>query len=163
MGPIEAIASVYRRWSDFSGRSTRPEFWWFFLYELVGTLLLQFLDGSISQETIFPMQSGFSPPLTEAFWLINLIPTIAVSVRRLRDAGFGSKIWLALMIITVAEGYLMDLYAMITGDTSFDDSTGYAMLVFSSLAFWLLVYVLAARRSHNSSNTHGPNPTEVTP
>ena len=31
MNPIESVSAVIRNYFDFSGRSPRSEFWWFFL------------------------------------------------------------------------------------------------------------------------------------
>lgn len=82
-----AIIDGFRRWKDFSGRSTRAEFWWFQLFVLVWpffaaiTSLLGLLVGFrglalITTSLLYPI-------------LILLIapPYIAVAIRRMHDVG----------------------------------------------------------------------------
>lgn len=81
-----AIQAVVRRYSEFGGRATRPEFWWWVLFiALVSAALGTLPTWSLSFTTgTFSSGNGLS-----ALWgIVILVPTLAVSVRRLRDAGF---------------------------------------------------------------------------
>ncbi len=77
----------FRRYADFSGRSRRMEYWMFTLFYLLvifGLLILAFAVGSpvgtdlTTIETLCLMLVGF-------FVLGTIIPSIAVTVRRLHD------------------------------------------------------------------------------
>lgn len=67
----EAIEQFYRRYADFNGRSTRAEYWYVFLYLFVAGAIL----GWVSEWV------GY------AFSLINIIPNLAIAVRRMHDIG----------------------------------------------------------------------------
>lgn len=67
-----AISTVFRKYAEFSGRATRSEFWWFSLFALLVSLAV----GSVWDG------------LAGAWFFAVLLPSLAVSVRRLRDAGY---------------------------------------------------------------------------
>jgi uncharacterized membrane protein YhaH (DUF805 family) len=92
-----AIPTVFRRYAQFTGRAGRSEFWWWVLFtSLVGTAL-----GMVSSVTI-ALVGGVVPGLdVSALWgLAILLPSLAVQVRRLRDAGFawGHAFWALLPV-----------------------------------------------------------------
>jgi len=82
-----AILDGFRRWKDFSGRSTRSQFWWFQLVVLIWPLI----SGVFTLLAVF---IGFSETLGGVIVLITPLsflligpPFIAVSVRRMHDVG----------------------------------------------------------------------------
>lgn len=65
-----AVQSGFRKFANFKGRASRPEYWWWFLFNfiVVGAISLTFGDNA---------GNGAS--------LVLLLPSIAVGVRRLHD------------------------------------------------------------------------------
>lgn len=91
----EAITTVFRKYADFSGRATRPEFWWFVLFTTLVSAALNTLT-LVTPRGVITIGSSLA-----GFWSIAvLIPTLAVAVRRLRDAGrdWPELFWLLLPI-----------------------------------------------------------------
>ena len=100
--PTAAIASVFRKYADFSGRAPRSEYWWFGLLIWVVTALIgvfpliptgtnMYGDPAHNLE-IVPMLLG---PIV---FIGVLLPSLAVLVRRLHDANFsGWFVFLALI------------------------------------------------------------------
>lgn len=83
MSFVDAIKTVFGKYADFEGRATRPEFWWWFLFTvLVGSALNVF--------SVIPVGDTSSVgAILSGLWSIGtLLPTLAVGVRRLRDAGY---------------------------------------------------------------------------
>jgi uncharacterized membrane protein YhaH (DUF805 family) len=83
MSFVDAIKTVFGKYADFEGRATRPEFWWWFLFTaLVGAALNVF--------SVIPVGENSSVgAILSGLWSIGtLLPTLAVGVRRLRDAGY---------------------------------------------------------------------------
>jgi len=81
MSFIQSIATVFRKYADFSGRASVAEFWWFFLFAYVIATVLRGID--LFALDIEPTGAG-----TGTLWtLAILLPSLAVSVRRLRDGG----------------------------------------------------------------------------
>ena len=79
-------ALAFKRYADFRGGTTRPEFWWFFLVNVLIKSVLQFIG---------------IPLLFLIYGLVVLIPEIAIWVRRLHDAGYSSwnMLWFLLPVI----------------------------------------------------------------
>jgi uncharacterized membrane protein YhaH (DUF805 family) len=84
---------VFRKYAEFEGRATRPEFWWFILFaalvnSALGALNVLTPDGVI----------GIGSSLSSVWAIATLVPTLAVAVRRLRDAG---RRWVELFWLLV--------------------------------------------------------------
>lgn len=82
----QAIATVFRKYAQFNGRASRPEFWlWMLFTGLVAVVLSATTNGA----------DGGNSSLAGLWGLAVLVPTLAVEVRRLRDAGFrwGHAFW----------------------------------------------------------------------
>ena len=74
----------FKRYFDFKGRSSRSEYWWWFLFITVISTITRAIDsGALGAD---PGGAGELPGLLNSVWgLAVLIPSIAVSVRRLHD------------------------------------------------------------------------------
>ena len=84
-----------KRYADFQGRSTRMEFWMFFLFVTIVMFVLQMLMGIMfaSSMSVDPQTGvvtgaggmGIFAIIIWLFYLAILIPSIAVGVRRMHD------------------------------------------------------------------------------
>ena len=96
LSPIAWALRPLKRYAEFSGRSSRAEFWWFFLFIIVTWMVLYFvLIGTVMSAGMSPQGQpsagvmgtvGVLGIILMLFWLGLLIPSIAVSVRRLHDS-----------------------------------------------------------------------------
>ena len=87
---------VLKNYATFSGRARRKEYWMFFLFNVLISLGLGVLDvvaGTYSVE----YETGFFSGL---YSLLVLIPSIAVSVRRLHDTN-RSGWWIVISLIPI--------------------------------------------------------------
>ena len=75
-----AIKFGFQRYFDFSGRSTRAEFWWWLLFAAIANFILTIVDN-IAGMMITPTLGI----LGALFGLVVLIPGIAITFRRLHD------------------------------------------------------------------------------
>lgn len=90
-GMGDAIRAVFTRYAMFEGRATRAEFWYFTLFSVLVTIGLAFLS-------IVPIL-GYLAGLGFFVWGLGiLLPTLALSVRRLRDAGLHWA-WILLSLL----------------------------------------------------------------
>ena len=83
-----AILDGLRRWKDFSGRSDRRQFWWFYLFFLATPLIcLAFSLAFVSLLLLLNLDLlRFS--LLFAYLYLLLVPSIiALQVRRMHDVG----------------------------------------------------------------------------
>lgn len=95
----QSIVTVFGRYAEFRGRAGRPEFWWWILFTtLVSTAL-----GPAPTWSVELSDGGalHGPTLAGVWTLAVLVPTLAVTVRRLRDAGFAwaHALWLLLPVV----------------------------------------------------------------
>ena len=125
---INAYKNFFKNYAEFTGRSTRPDFWWVWLGNLIlsipfwiiyfYTVFLSTVMDSVSDsasEATF-MVFGLVAIIYAVFYLAILVPTLALSVRRLRDAGFH---WAFIFLRFAPMGgiALLILFAMPTKET----------------------------------------------
>ncbi|MBS0447724.1 MAG: DUF805 domain-containing protein [Proteobacteria bacterium] len=65
----DAIRTCFTKYAEFDGRASRPEFWWWVLFIVLASALGDALWHRLSW----------------AVSLVTLVPTIAVTTRRLHD------------------------------------------------------------------------------
>ncbi|GIW16655.1 MAG: membrane protein [Tepidiforma sp.] len=83
--PIQWWLSPWKRYALFEGRASRSEFWWFTLGQFLVGLAFFLLSGI----------AGALIALYYLFLLAGLVPSIAVTARRLHDIGQSG--WLQLI------------------------------------------------------------------
>lgn len=90
---VTAVKTCFNKYITFEGRAQRSEFWFFFLFMVIGSVVLSILDAILLPR----MEWG---PLGSIFSLVTFIPSIAVSARRLHDID-KSGWWQLINIIPV--------------------------------------------------------------
>ncbi|MES2580747.1 MAG: DUF805 domain-containing protein [Pseudomonadota bacterium] len=94
MSFTDSIKLCFAKYADFSGRAKRPEFWWFALFCLIASLLLEAVGSGVSW----------------LFSLATLLPSLAVGARRLHDlnkSGWMQLIWLIPILGWIYMIYLL--------------------------------------------------------
>lgn len=93
---------VLRKYADFTGRAQRAEYWFFTLFYLLFFLALSLVDGAAG---LYNAAYGLGP-LGGLFALAMILPSIAVSVRRLHDTS-RSGWWLLISLIPLIGGVVL--------------------------------------------------------
>ena len=88
---INAIKNFFKGYVDFSGRSTRADYWWIWLANIILSIPFYMVYGAAmanpdSEAAV--MTLGLFVFIYLIFGLAVLLPGLALTVRRLRDAGF---------------------------------------------------------------------------
>lgn len=89
----EAIASCMGKYFNFSGRASRSEFWWFYLFVILVTWGMELMLS-----TLFAGAPAMSHLLLNIISLFFLFPWLAAGARRLHDIGKSG--WWQLLILT---------------------------------------------------------------
>ena len=89
----EAIQTVFSKYATFSGRARRSEFWYFFLFNVIVTSVVGYIGKAIGGQNLENI-------LTSVWGLAILVPSLAVSWRRLHDIG-KSGLWALLDLIPI--------------------------------------------------------------
>ena len=106
---FSAYKKFWTRYADFSGRSSRSDYWWVvlchFLITLPFSMIAVFgflipLFSEVYYAGLYDYEPDFSGVTAGAglavfimfllaiYWLATIVPNLAIAVRRLRDAGF---------------------------------------------------------------------------
>ncbi len=86
------INVLKNKYAKFDGRATRKEFWMFELFYLIFSIILVVIDN------ILGFKIGNFPILSIIYLLILIIPSLAISFRRLHDTSH-SAWWLLIQLI----------------------------------------------------------------
>ena len=140
MGFREAVTACIQDYYTFSGRARRPEYWWFFLFVIAGSVLLAVIDAVIFGEDMLLGLNGL-------FGLLTFLPQLAVSWRRMHDTGRPG--WFNLL--PVAPFVL--LFIIDSGDP-----VPRLVLMFISVVVMIAVLVWLVLPSQPVPNRFGPEP-----
>ena len=114
---INAYKSFFKGYVDFADRSTRSDFWWVWLGNMI--LYIPFFSAygnalANSRKESALIALGFIAIIYFIFGLALFLPSLALMVRRLRDAGFHWALIFVTFIPMVGGIALMVLLAMPT-------------------------------------------------
>ena len=107
MSFVDAIQSGLTQYAVFRGRSSRSQFWWFMLFCVLAVSLAEALVGE-----------GFSGLVTLAL----VLPTLAVTARRLHDIGRSG--WWQLVVWIPVVGLFIALYWYVQPSEAMDNKWG---------------------------------------
>jgi len=101
---LDAVLAGYANFVNFKGRATRAEYWYFALFSLLIGYGIMVIDRGVL---------GFSDgmamtPLYLLFTVANLLPSLAVSFRRIHD--IGRSAWSLLFIFIPLVGVILIIY-----------------------------------------------------
>jgi len=85
----ESIKVCLTKYADFSGRATRSEYWWFFLFIILVSVATSLVSGTLSL----------------VFSLATLLPSIAAATRRLHDTNRNG--WWQLICLVPVVGIIV--------------------------------------------------------
>lgn len=94
----QAISTVFSKYAVFTGRASRPEFWWFALFNVIASVVLGGIDQAVFGREI----------LSVVYGLGVLLPGLGVAIRRLHDTD-RSGWWLLVGLIPLI-GWIVLVY-----------------------------------------------------
>ena len=113
-----AIARGFKKYATFAGRASRSEYWWWTLFTFLTYLVLGLLAFAVGAAT--SRDGGRTPGLLAipliilfaAFFLGIIVPTLALTVRRLHDAGY-SGLFALLLLIPYLGSLIIMIFALL--------------------------------------------------
>ena len=109
---------VLKKYAVFSGRARRKEYWFFVLFNIIIALALTFIDFSTG---LYDVESEIGL-LSSLYSLAVLVPSIAVTIRRLHDTGRTG--WWFLIAFVPIIGAIVLLVFMVFDSTPGDNQYG---------------------------------------
>lgn len=150
-----AVRACLSRYATFSGRASRPEFWWFTVFLFLGQSAAGIIDAALFGQGAVLLGSVFSAAM--------LSPSLAAGWRRMHDSG-RSGLHLVYPFIVMLGMATFGALVMGIPEGPVQDAS---MLVLAFAAFVfaispLLVLWWLTRPSDPNPNRYGPPPSEVT-
>lgn len=143
MNMFEAIKICIQKYATFSGRARRPEFWWFFLFSFLLSLI---------------------PVVSVVAGLALLIPSLAVGWRRMHDIGRpGYHYLMPLAVIVLAGLAFAALASLGLAPTAGADPSPVFIALFAIAGLAVLGAVIVqivwlASSTQRGPNQYGPEP-----
>ena len=97
-------------YAEFGGRARRREFWGFLIVHVFVTLLLVFADAILT-----PGSNAGYGILSGLYWLATLLPSLAVTVRRLHDIG-RTGLWILIGFVPVLGALVLIAMALLDSE-----------------------------------------------
>jgi uncharacterized membrane protein YhaH (DUF805 family) len=91
-----AVKICFAKYATFSGRAARSEFWFWQLFLIVAGLIAAVIDTSLRLR---------GTPFGSVFYLVTIVPDLAVGARRLHDTGRSG--WWQLLFLLPLFGWIV--------------------------------------------------------
>lgn len=99
-----------RKYAVFDGRARRMEYWMFVLINCLIVVVLSVVDTVVG---LFSLGNSIGA-LTGLYWLVVLVPSVAVTVRRLHDTD-RSGWWALLALLPVLGTIVLFVFCVLDG------------------------------------------------
>lgn len=124
MGFGKAVSTCLSKYGTFSGRASRSEFWWFYLFTVIVSGIPIFLGGIFLGVSSGSSEDGSAGGITlliaVLLYIVGvlaslafLIPSIAVGCRRLHDRGTSG--WLQLLLLVPCANIVLIIFWILAG------------------------------------------------
>ena len=117
IGFVDAVKRAFKKYATFTGRASRSVYWWWTLFTFITYLVLGLLTYVVGIAT--SRDGGRTPGLLAVpliilfavFALGIIVPTLALTVRRLHDAGYSGLLAL-LFLVPYVGGLIIMIFAL---------------------------------------------------
>lgn len=116
-----AVKRFFKKYATFSGRASRSEYWWWTLVAVVVAVVLSIIIGLQAVPTAdgrtpqFGAGAGVSMLLIIGWFLATIVPSIALTVRRLHDSNKSGWLYL-LSLIPFVGGIILLVFVLLPPD-----------------------------------------------
>jgi len=168
-----AIADGFKRWRDYSGRSSRSQFWWFYLFVFISPFITALISIVFTMVFASLGLQGLSRLSIIFFglYILNIPVFIAAGIRRMHDVGKSGWFILVpfynfylfvqpalekgripnwILAERVALGFVGILIVSVISSLFGGDDDS-----FMSLIFWVIIYFLIRRRNQSKKKMAG--------
>lgn len=106
------LSVIKDNYANFEGRARRMEYWMFTLFHIIIIFVLAFLSGVFADVT----ETSIPLIILAVYFIATIIPSIAVTVRRLHDTG-KSGWWYLITFVPYVGGLILFIFTLFEGDT----------------------------------------------
>ena len=153
MGFGEAIQTCLKKFGKFSGRASRSEYWWFYLF-----ITLLSIAAAVIDVLLFGAKAGETGVLGGIVSIVTLVPSLAVTSRRLHDTD--RRGWWMLLPVAAITPFVIYIALKFGSETPPSGPAGavigvtilIALVTIGLLLYWLI------KRGTQGANRFGPDP-----
>jgi uncharacterized membrane protein YhaH (DUF805 family) len=158
----QAVRSVLSNYATFSGRARRSEYWWFYLFTILISIATSVIDAVLN--TALNNEIGILGLIAS---LALLIPTLAVTARRLHDTdrtGWWMLLPIVPLLATITVGFAALFAVVFSSDADGSPAAAVTVLlvvcVLITLAAFITLVVFLCLDSSPGPNKYGPSPKQ---
>ena len=115
---IEAVKHVFQNYANFNGRARRSEYWYFRLFDLMVPVIISIvtlLPGLLAVDPLMLGIYGLGKVLLVIYALASIVPSLAVTCRRLHDIGKPGS-YMFFFLLPIVGTILIMVWAFQDGD-----------------------------------------------
>ncbi len=142
MSFIDAVLTCFAKSFSISGRASRAEYWWFFLFRFI-ILLIMVLSVYISLISEAYSYNWGTTKVIGIIYLLTILPGVSSAVRRLHDVGISGN---ALFVLVLPSVFSFCIF-------SYD----WFISIVVFLSFYGMIAILLLSDSE-ANNKYGPTP-----
>ncbi len=158
----QAVRSVLSKYATFSGRAPRSEYWWFYLFTILVSVATSIVDAVLG--AAFDNEIGIVSTIAS---LALLLPSLAVTARRLHDTG-RTGWWMLFPVVaifaTVVVAFVTVFDALLGADADFTPAASWVVVLLVcgllALAACITMLVFMCLDSTPGPNKYGPSPKQ---
>lgn len=102
---------VLKKYAEFKGRSSRKEYWYFQIIQLLIIIFLVYWDSRLN---MLDLEAGFGT-LSGLYIVATLVPSLAVTVRRLHDIS-RSGWWFFISLVPLVGPIILLVMMLMAGE-----------------------------------------------
>lgn len=151
-----AVKICFQKYATFSGRASRSEYWWFYLFAFLLSVPLALVDSIVGNASTMPLNG--------LYWLVFL-PYWSVTIRRLHDVNWSGTAgyigYAGFLVLTLGQLFFLSDDA---GTDAADTTVNVVLLLFIMIAVvvflvvWLVLFVLSLKKGTAGENRFGSDP-----
>ena len=169
LSPVDWAMRPLKNYAKFSGRASRAEFWWFFLFVMIVYIAIMIALGTMGgiaainpAAALLTGSVGIGVVLLGLFWLAMFIPMLAAQIRRLHDIN-RSGWWLGgfWLVYLLYMGLTFSALAGARTDGSVPNMgsvAGAGILALIMFVYSIVLLVFLCLRGTQGPNRFGPDP-----
>ena len=105
----QSVSTCLKKYLDFKGRASRSEFWYFFLFSFIASVVAGGLIGVLTRP------SDEVPIILFVVVIALTIPLLSVTVRRFHDFGVSGWMYFAFVLPYVIPNFIQDTQPSLAG------------------------------------------------
>ena len=99
----QSVRTCFQKYVTFSGRARRSEYWWWWLFTVIAGTVAVLADNALGLHISTTAGADKVGWISALLTLFLVLPTIAVTFRRLHDTGRSGWWWLLGLLCCVGE------------------------------------------------------------